>query len=131
VSHAIPASNRGFERRRRFRAAGTATLLAGLAGDGIMVRAVSGIWLPAADEFRLAAFQRLLWCPGSIDTRPIDRSNIIPFLQRGDFSRRVGCIAFAPADPSHSGCKIGHKEEADERNVQSACDIADRGSLGF
>src|SRR5258708_35711007 len=79
-------------------------------GKTTLLLNLSEAWMPAIVEFRFAFFQGLLRFSRGIDARPIERSNIIPFLKLGNSGRGVRGITLALADPSHSGRKIGHKK---------------------
>jgi hypothetical protein len=74
-------------------------------------------------------FQRMIWCSGRIDRRPIDSADIVIFLKRRNLGRGVRGIACTATNPTQSRRKIGMKIEAEELNPQRARDVTDRDSF--
>src|SRR5262249_43380249 len=89
------------------------------------------LWSWTTSDGGAAEFQRLLWRSRRIDRRPVDRADIVFFLQLGDLGRGVRRVPSAGADTLQSGCKIGVKVETDEPNAQLARGIADRSPFGL
>jgi hypothetical protein len=68
-------------------------------------------------DLALASPQGKFRRSGSIDDRPIERTDIISFLKSGDLARSVGRIALATANAIHSRRKICLQKEADKLYV--------------
>jgi len=79
----------------------------------------------------LALLQGLFGRSGGINDVPVDRANIILFLQPGDLACGVRCIALAAANAALPGRKVGFEKKPDKADILPARGLLDRGSFRF